>query len=280
MCENSNLKYPDFSVLMSVYYKEKPEYIRECFDSLLNQTVKANQWIIVKDGPLTDELESILNEYDKKNTGLIKFVPMKENVQLGRALKDGVEACDNEIIARMDTDDICVSDRFERQLREFSKDPQLDICGSYIKEFSGNMNNILSERLVPLTNKEIIQYQKRRSAYNHMTVMFKKSSVLKSGNYEHAPLMEDDMLWTRMILSGFKGMNIPEYLVYARTGLDMINRRGGYAYFKKYKASRKKVYDLGLASYWDYLYTILVQFIVAMMPQKMRQFIFVKILRK
>lgn len=280
MCENSNLKYPDFSVLMSVYYKEKPKYIRECFDSLLNQTVKANQWIIVKDGPLTDELENILNEYDKKNSGLIKFVPMKENVQLGRALKVGVEACDNEIIARMDTDDICVSDRFERQLREFSKDPQLDICGSYIKEFSGNMNNILSERLVPLTNKEIIQYQKRRSAYNHMTVMFKKSSVLKSGNYEHAPLMEDDMLWTRMILSGCKGMNIPEYLVYARTGLDMINRRGGYAYFKKYKASRKKVYDLGLASYWDYLYTILVQFIVAMMPQKMRQFIFVKILRK
>lgn len=280
MCENSNLKYPDFSVLMSVYYKEKPEYIRECFDSLLNQTVKANQWIIVKDGPLTDELENILNEYDKKNSGLIKFVPMKENVQLGRALKAGVEACDNEIIARMDTDDICVSDRFERQLREFSKDSQLDICGSYIKEFSGNMNNILSERLVPLTNKEIIQYQKRRSAYNHMTVMFKKSSVLKSGNYEHAPLMEDDMLWTRMILSGCKGMNIPKYLVYARTGLDMINRRGGYAYFKKYKASRKKVYDLGLASYWDYLYTILVQFIVAMMPQKMRQFIFVKILRK
>lgn len=279
MCENSNLKYPDFSVLMSVYFKEKPEYIRECFDSLLNQTVKASQWVIVKDGPLTDELESVLSEYNEKYSKLIKFVSIKENVQLGRALKAGVKACDNEIIARMDTDDICVPNRFEKQLREFSNDSQLDICGSYIKEFAENTSNILSERLVPLTNKEIIQYQKRRSAYNHMTVMFKKSSILKSGNYEHAPLMEDDMLWTRMILAGCKGKNIPEYLVYARTGLDMIDRRGGYAYFKKYKNSRKKVFDLGLASYWDYLYTILIQFIVAMMPQKIRQFIFIKMLR-
>ena len=204
---------------------------------------------------------------------------MKENVQLGRALKAGVKACDYELIARMDTDDICVLDRFEKQLNEFLKDRQLDICGSYIKEFTGSLDNILSERLVPLTNKEIIQYQKRRSSYNHMTVMFKKCAVLKSGNYEHAPLMEDDMLWTRMILAGCKGKNIPEYLVYARTGLDMINRRGGYSYFKKYKSSRKKVYKLGLASYWDYLYTIIVQFIVAMMPQKLRQLVFIKMLR-
>lgn len=279
MCENSNLKYPDFSVLMSVYYKEKPKYIRECFDSLLNQTVKASQWVIVKDGPLTNDLENILNEYDEKYPNMIKFVSMKENVQLGRALKAGVKACDYELIARMDTDDICVLDRFEKQLNEFLKDRQLDICGSYIKEFTGSLDNILSERLVPLTNKEIIQYQKRRSSYNHMTVMFKKCAVLKSGNYEHAPLMEDDMLWTRMILAGCKGKNIPEYLVYARTGLDMINRRGGYSYFKKYKSSRKKVYKLGLASYWDYLYTIIVQFIVAMMPQKLRQLVFIKMLR-
>lgn len=279
MCKNSNLKYPDFSVLMSVYYEEKPEYIRECFDSLLNQTVKASQWVIVKDGPLTNDLENILNEYDEKYPNMIKFVSMKENVQLGRALRAGVKACDYELIARMDTDDICVTDRFEKQLNEFLKDSQLDICGSYIKEFTGSFDNILSERLVPLTNKEIIQYQKRRSSYNHMTVMFKKTAVLKSGNYEHAPLMEDDMLWTRMILSGCKGNNIPEYLVYARTGLDMINRRGGYSYFKKYKSSRKKVYKLGLASYWDYLYTIIVQFIVAMMPQKLRQLVFIKMLR-
>ena len=113
-----------------------------------------------------------------------------------------------------------------------------------------------------------------------MTVMYKKSSVIKAGNYEHAPLMEDDMLWTRMILSGCKGMNIDDYLVCARTGKDMIARRGGYSYFKKYKNSRNKIYKTGFISYWDYIYTILVQFVVALIPRRMRMMLFLKLLRK
>ena len=110
--------------------------------------------------------------------------------------------------------------------------------------------------------------------------MFKKNSVLKSGNYEDAPLMEDDMLWTRMILAKCKGKNVDEYLVYVRTGLSMIERRGGWSYFKKYKASRKKVYELGLASYWDYIYTLIVQLIVALVPTSIRKFVFEKALRE
>ena len=269
----------NLSVLMSIYIKEKPEYVRECFDSLLNQTVKANEWIVVEDGPLTEDMYHILDEYQSKYPGLIVRVPLKKNQGLGLALKEGVQHCSNELIARMDTDDICVPDRFEKELAEFSDDPDLDICGSYIMEFEGSKDNILSERKVPLTNQEIIYYQKRRSAFNHMTVMYKKSSVLRAGNYEHAPLMEDDMLWTRMILAGCKGKNIEKVLVYARTGIDMIMRRGGWSYFKKYKTSRKKVYNLGLASYWDYLVTIYIQFFVALMPKRMRLFIFTKLLR-
>lgn len=281
MCENGCLmKYPKFSVLMSLYYKEKPEYLRECFESLLKQTVQANEWVIVKDGPLTDELESVLNEYENKYPYLIHYVNFENNQGLGLALRAGVPACSNEIIARMDTDDICVSNRFEIQLQEFMNDSSLDICGSHIKEFDKNISNILSVRKVPLNNKEIIKYQKRRSAFNHMTVMYKKTSVINAGNYEHAPLMEDDMLWTRMILAGCKFKNIDDYLVYARTGLDMIERRGGWLYYKKYKKSRKKVYELGFASYWDYMYTIIIQLIVALLPLKIRKVIFEKLLRR
>ena len=269
----------NLSVLMSIYIKEKPEYVRECFDSLLNQTVRADEWIVVEDGPLTDEMYAVLDEYENKYSGLLVRIPCKQNQGLGLALHEGIKHCKNELIARMDTDDICVPTRFEKEMAEFEKDSELDICGSYILEFEGTVDNVLSERKVPLTNKEIIHYQKRRSAYNHMTVMFKKSSVLKAGNYEHAPLMEDDMLWTRMILAGCKGKNISEPLVNARTGVDMIMRRGGWEYFKKYKNSRKKVYDLGLASYWDYLVTIFIQFFVALMPKKMRLFVFTKLLR-
>lgn len=281
MCENGDIKdYPPFSVLMSLYYKEKPEYLRQCFDSLLNQTVQANEWVIVKDGPLTGELEQVLHEYEHKNPNLIKYVAFEKNQGLGLALRAGVPACSNELIARMDTDDICREDRFEIQLQEFMIDSSLDICGSHIKEFDQDIHHTISQRKVPLTNDGIIQYQKRRSAYNHMTVMFKKSSVLKAGNYEHAPLMEDDMLWTRMILAKCRGKNIDDYLVYARTGLDMIERRGGWSYFKKYRASRKKVYKLGLVSRWDYLYTIIVQFFVSLIPKKARKMIFLKFLRK
>lgn len=281
MCKNIDIKdYPSFSVLMSIYYKEKPEYLRQCFDSLLNQTVQANEWVIVKDGPLTDELEQVLHEYENKNPNLIKYVAFEKNQGLGLALRAGVPACSNELIARMDTDDICREDRFEIQLQEFMNDSSLDICGSHIKEFDQDIHHTISQRKVPLNNEEIIQYQKRRSAYNHMTVMFKKRSVLKAGNYEHAPLMEDDMLWTRMIIAKCKGKNIDVYLVYARTGLDMIERRGGWSYFKKYKTSRKKVYELGLASYWDYLYTLIIQLVVALMPNILRKYIFAFFLRR
>lgn len=281
MCENGDIaKYPKFSVLMSLYYKEKPEYLKECLDSLINQTVKADEWIIVKDGPLTEELETVLKEYEVKYPGLIKYVIFEKNQGLGLALRAGVQVCSNEIIARMDTDDICVPNRFEIQLKEFMDNSELDICGSHIKEFDDNPEAYHSIRKVPLTNEDIIQYQKRRSAYNHVTVMFKKSSVLKSGNYEHAPLMEDDMLWTRMIVAGCKGKNIDDYLVDVRTGKGMIERRGGWSYFQKYKASRKKVYKLGLASYWDYMYTLIIQLVVALVPAGIRKLIFEKALRE
>lgn len=281
MCENSDLvEYPKFSVLMSLYYKEKPEYLKECLESLINQTVKADEWLIVNDGPLTEELELVLKEYEEKYPNLIHYVVFEKNQGLGLALKAGVSACNNELIARMDTDDICVPTRFEIQVKEFMNDSILDICGSHIKEFDTDPQHMNSERKVPLTNEDIIKYQKRRSAFNHMTVMFKKSAVIRSGNYEHAPLMEDDMLWTRMILAGCKGKNIDDYLVFARTGLDMISRRGGWSYFQKYKLSRKKVYQLGLASYWDYVYTLIIQLVVALIPIKIRKILFERLLRK
>ena len=133
----------NFSVLMSIYIKEKPEYARACFESLERQTVKANEWVIVEDGPLTLELYSLLDEYEKKYPEIIKRVPLKENQGLGLALREGVLHCSNELVARMDTDDICREDRFELQLKEFEKNPELDICGSHIVEFEETKENIV-----------------------------------------------------------------------------------------------------------------------------------------
>lgn len=267
------------SVLMSVYEKEKPEYLRECFDSLLQQTIKADEWVVVEDGPLTSELYATLDEYCTRYTGLIKRVPLEKNVGLGLALREGIIHCSNELIARMDTDDICREDRFEKQLKYMEQNPTVDICGSHIKEFCLSIQDVRSERKVPLTDLEIKKYQKRRDGVNHVTVMFKKSAVLKAGNYQSCMLMEDTLLWINMILTGAVFGNVDDYLVYARTGGEMFGRRGGLAYFKKYRTGRKKIYNTGYISSWDYIYTLIIQLAVCIVPNRVRQMIFENLLR-
>lgn len=276
----SNKKdYPKFSVLMSLYIKEKAEYFDECMQSMLMQTVLPTEIVIVFDGPITEELKQVVEKYKSNNPGWIKTVENEKNKGLGLALADGVPVCSYELIARMDTDDIAREDRFEKQLNMFLTDPELDICGSHIIEFEGQIANVLSKRKVPIKHADIANYQKQRSAFNHMTVMFKKSTVLRAGNYEHCPLMEDDMMWIRMLIAGAKCANIDDYLVYARTGYAMIERRGGWAYFLKYRSGRKKILDTGYVSKWDYVKTVWVQLVVALMPKRIRLFVFTKLLR-
>lgn len=268
----------ELSVLMSIYIKEKPEYVEQCFQSLLNQSVKADEWVVVEDGPLTDEMYQLLDRYQTENPGLIKRVALPQNMGLGLALRAGVPECKNELIARMDTDDISREDRFEKQLYEFGIDSSLDICGSNISEFEGDINNIVAHRIVPATDAEIKKYQKRRDGFNHVTVVFKKSAVLAAGNYQSCPLMEDTLLWVNMFLNGVKCKNIMDSLVYVRIGKDMYERRGGWIYFKKYASARRRVLETGYISRFDYYYTVIIQLVVALMPGTLRGWLFKKVL--
>ena len=269
----------EYSVLISVYYKEKAEYLIECLESMVHQTVQPSEIVIVKDGKLTAELEDVLTKYKTKYQRLFKFVCLEKNVGLGLALAEGIKNCSHELIARMDSDDISIPNRCELQLREFAKDSLLDVCGGYIKEFCDSKEKVVSIRKVPLVGSEIKEYQKRRDAVNHVTVMFKKSKVLEAGNYQHALLMEDSLLWTNMILHGATFKNIDDYLVYVRTGADMFKRRGGLKYFKKYKNGRKIILQTGYISKWDYYYTLLVQLIFSILPNSVREFVYEKLLR-
>ena len=269
----------EYSVLISVYYKEKAEYLIECLESMVHQTVQPSEIVIVKDGKLTAELEDVLTKYKTKYQRLFKFVCLEKNVGLGLALAEGIKNCSHELIARMDSDDISIPNRCELQLREFAKDSLLDVCGGYIKEFCDSKEKVVSIRKVPLVDSEIKEYQKRRDAVNHVTVMFKKSKVLEAGNYQHALLMEDSLLWTNMILHGATFKNIDDYLVYVRTGADMFKRRRGLKYFKKYKNGRKIILQTGYISKWDYYYTLLVQLIFSILPNSVREFVYEKLLR-
>lgn len=268
-----------FSVLFSVYFKEKPEFFDKALESIYNQTVKADEWVIVHDGPISQELQDVIDKYKQLDVN-IKEVVLEENKGLGIALSYGVPECSYDLIARMDTDDIAVPNRFEIQLVEFENDAELDLCGGQIIEFETEPDVPVAERRVPLTHDEIVKFQKKRSAFNHMTVMFKKSKVLEAGNYKNCPLMEDDMLWVDMILAGAKCMNVNEYLCNVRTNRDMIARRGGLSYYKKYKRARKMIYKTGFITYGQYFKTNFIQFCVCIMPKWLRKIVFFNVIHK
>lgn len=265
---------------MSLYIKEKPEYFRQCMESLLHQTVLPDEIVIVKDGPVTEEMDAVLAEYVAAHKTLFKIVPLETNRGLGLALAEGLQHCTHEIVARMDTDDIAVPNRFELQLAELDRWPAIDICGGHIIEFDEDPSEPIAERKVPLTYEEIVRYQKKRSAFNHMTVMFRKSKVLEAGNYQDCPLMEDDLLWVELIRFGARCRNVDEYLCNVRTNADMIARRGGLKYFGKYRRARKRIYKTGFISFWQYLQTNFIQFLVCIMPGWLRKKVFFGLLHK
>lgn len=271
-----------FSVLMSVYYKEKPEFLYECLSSVTNQTVLPNEIVIVKDGPLTPELENVLDEFIVKSKDLYKIVGLEKNVGLGKALAIGVQECSYELIARMDTDDIARSDRFEKQVHEFKKDKSLDLIGSHIIEFDKNVNDILAKRIVPLSHEDIYKYSKRRNPFNHMTVMYKKQSVLDSGNYRlvHGIGYEDYDLWVRMLMSNCRCKNIDDSLVYARTGKEMFKRRGNKERLRTALYFRKRQYELGFTNYFDYVFSSLSNVFVSLLPNNLRGFVYKSFLRR
>lgn len=266
-----------FSVLMSVYAKEKPEYLEEALKSVINQTLQSNEIYIIKDGPLTNELDSVIDRYCKKYD-IIKTYQFSQNVKLGRALAKGVELCTNDIIARMDTDDIALPNRFEVQYQYMQAHPDISVVGGQIEEF--NENNETRTKIMPVTQNEIYRYSKMRNPLNHMTVMFRKKDILAVGNYQHFPLLEDYFLWSRLLSEHYKITNIQQVLVKARTEQDIYKRRGGFAYFKSHKALRKKQYELGLLNCYEYSKAVAGSFIFAMQPNWARKIVYRKVLRK
>ena len=174
--------------------------------------------MLVEDGRLTEELYEAIRDYECRPSE-ISFVTVKleKNSGLGLALAEGIKHCSNELVARMDTDDICVPDRFERQLNAFNQNKNLDVVGGYIAEFDVDKEHITAERKVPLNHKEIVSYQRKRDGLNHVSVMFKRRSVLESGNYKSCLLMEDSLLWANMIKNHCHMANLDKVLVYAKT---------------------------------------------------------------
>lgn len=265
-----------FSVLLSLYCRELPANLRESLDSIFMQTVKPSEVVLVEDGPLTDELYSVVSEYEKKYPE-IKVVPLPKNVGLGKALNEGLKHCSYELIARMDTDDVCKPFRFERQLKLFKEHPEIDVCSSWIDEFIGNTNNVVSQRRLPETNDEIIRYAKTRCPINHPAVMYKRSKIIEVGGYQGFP--EDLYLWVKLIMNGAVFHNIQQSLVFFRTSEDVYKRRGGWKYAKDDVRAQFSFYKMGFLSFADMNKNIVVRVSVRLMPNNIRSYLYKKLLR-
>lgn len=271
-----------FSVCTSVYKNDKSVYVRVALDSMLvNQSVKPSEIVIVQDGPVPSELCTLLNEYESKYQEIIHIIRLEKNGGLGNALRLGVENAKYPIIARMDSDDICLPDRFEKQLTYLDSHPECDIVGGQITEFIDSPENIVGKREVPCSNEEIYKYMRSRCALNHPTVMFKKESVLKAGNYKDWFWNEDYYMWVRMMELGCVFANLPDVLVNMRSGLEQYGRRGGRKYFDSEIGIKKLMLEKGMITRKEYIVNYVERFIIQLMlPSSVRGWVFRTFARK
>lgn len=268
-----------FCVLLSLYRKENPDCLRESLDSVLCQTIPPDEVVLVLDGPLTEELDRVVQEYAGRYP-ILKVIPLPENVGLGKALNEGLKHCSHDLVARMDTDDIAKPDRFEKQLAVFSAHPDVDVCGAWIEEFVGNLDNVTSIKKVPEKHWEILHYAQKRCPVNHPVVMFRKSALKSAGGYCHFLLLEDYFLWIRMLMDGAKFYNIQESLLWFRSSSDMFERRGGWRYLKNEIDFWIMAYRTGFVSYIRMVANIMVRVPVRVLPNKWRKVFYTSILRK
>lgn len=270
----------DYSVLMSVYFKEKPEYLRKSMNSMFGQTVATNDFVLVCDGPLTPELDAVIDEMQQAHPEVLRVLRLEKNVGLGCALNAGVNYCRNELIARMDSDDIAVPERCERELAVFEQHPELSIVGSVIEEFSEDEHIADAWRVVPEKHEDILRFAKTRNPFNHPSVMYRKQAVLDAGNYQSVRFMQDYYLWVAMLIKGHKGYNIQDTLVYMRAGGELFKRRAGKLYIKIQLDLFKQMLDKGFISYPRYLMSCAIRIWSGIAPNGLRQFMFEKVLRK
>lgn len=277
MAENT---YTNYSVLMSVYYKEKPEYLKQAIESIQNQTISTNDFVLVCDGPLSSELDQVIKEKQLEMGNNLNVVRLEKNGGLGNALNEGIKQCKNELVARMDSDDIAYLTRCEKQLGVFNSHPEVSICSGIVEEFTTTPDAVDARRVPPEHNEEIIEFAKKRNPFNHPCVMYKKAAVEVVGSYQDFYLLEDYYLWLRMLMAGYQGYNIQEPLLHMRAGSELYKRRAGWKYAKTQTRLFRFMKDKGFISEKQYVKSCVIRSGSALAPNWLRKMMFERVLRK
>lgn len=269
-----------YSVLMSVYAGENPTYFKSCVQSIVDQTIAADEIVIVCDGALTEKLDKVLSDFTTEYPNLFKLIRLKENVGIGVAANEGLKHCRNEMIAKMDSNDIAISQRCEIQLKRFSENPNLTVLGGYIEEFDGEIENGFAIREVPLTNEGIRKYARRRQPFNNVTVMYKKSAVIAVGGYNNLRRGEDYDLYIRLLKAGYYCENLSDILVKVRVEQNAHVKRHSFETFKGFVQTRWNTFRLGYSSVIDFLICFFAELFVFVCPNRIQHLIYNKFLRK
>ena len=266
------------SVLMSVYQKESPSFLCECLDSLVAQTLTADEVVIVEDGPLGVELQNVIAAYSVR-LGIVS-VRLAVNVGLGESLRAGLQWCQGEFVARMDSDDICVPQRFELQIDFLKRNPRVDVVSGVWAEFDQDPSKPHSLRCLPATGEALLHYAKYRNPINHVTAVFRRAAVLAAGSYEPFPGFEDYHLWARMLMLGYSLYNLQNVVAYVRVGNGMHARRGGYDYFKREVKFQLFLHEIGLLNAIECTRNIVVRGPIRLAPNCIRGFCYKLLLRR
>ena len=269
----------NYSVLLTVYKSDNPDYFRLSLNSMINQTLPSNDIVIVKDGVVPESIQRVIDEA-MSYYPYIHPIQLEHNMGLGLALNEGLKVCENELVARMDSDDISLPERCEIQVNMFENDPSLDIVGCPVKEFIGNPENIVGKRNVPLDNTSIHKFNRRRDPFNHPTVMYRKSKVLKYGPYGNYRKNQDTDLWIKLLSNGCKAANYPECLLMFRFDEGTYKKRKSWTNTKLLIEIRKKAWKSGYCSFCDYLFVACAQLGVYILPEKFQKFMYTKVLRR
>ena len=269
----------NISVLMSVYKNDVAENVRTAVESVYNQTLKPKQIVMVVDGPVPEDITKVLEEL-KKEIDIFEVYPYEKNSGLGIALKKGTEFCKYEYIARMDSDDISLPDRFEKQMKKFEEDPELSLVASNSQEFIDTLDNLANVKALPEKHEDIVEFMKGRCPFVHPTVIMKKEMLLKAGGYEHWHYAEDYYMWVRMYLAGAKFYNIQENLINFRININTYKRRGGLKYYKSIRGLLKFIYKNKMIGFGRYTKEKIKRFVGhVLVPSWMKNALYMKFMR-
>lgn len=271
--------YKGYSVLMSVYHKEKPEYLEQAIASIQAQTLPTDDFVLVCDGPLNDALDAVIAKKQQEMGKILNVVRLVKNGGLGNALNEGIKHCKNELVARMDSDDIAYQDRCEKQIAVFYTHPEVSICSGIVEEFTSTPDVVDAKRVPPEAHEEIVEFAKKRNPFNHPCVMYKRSAVEAVGSYQDFYLLEDYYLWLRMLMAGYQGYNIQEPLLHMRAGSDMYLRRAGWRYAKTQTRLFKFMKSQGFIGERQYIKSCIIRSGSALAPNWLRKLMFEKVLR-